>query len=300
MGYRALQAEPALDALSALLDRGGGVLYLPGDQTKPEAFNASFGRIAPCKLRQVLLAHPANGETAESLTRIDFSHPIFDTFALPHHGDMTLPKFAKYWETTDTQLSRVLARFGDDRPAIVERAVGKGVSMALVSAIDNDWNDFTRQSVFLPWVHQTVRYLAVQTGRQTVYSSGSLLPIPSGDTLKDPQGQTHAAAASGGGSPGYYASQPGFYPLVNQAGESDTCYAVNGSMAEADPATISGDEIVAAIERAPNEALNGLEASAVPKLVEGKNDSNLWWYLMWGILALSFGELVLGNKTLRH
>ncbi len=203
---------------------GGGVLFLPGGQAKAETFNAAFGKIAPFKLRQVLQARPADGETAESLTRIDYTHPIFDTFALPHHGDMTLPKFAKYWETTDTQLSRVLARFGDDRPAILEHEVGKGVAMGLVSAIDNDWNDFSRQSVFLPWLHQTVRYLAVQTGQKTVYASGELLPIPAGDTLKDPAGQSHTAPDAGAANPGFYAAQPGFYPLLNASGQPELTY----------------------------------------------------------------------------
>jgi hypothetical protein len=294
------EPAPVVDALAALLERGGGVLFLPGDQANPEAFNGAFGRIAPCKLRQVLQARPANGETAESLTRIDFNHPVFDVFAFPHHGDLSLPKFARYWETTDTQLSRVLARFGDDRPAILERKVGKGISMALVSAIDNDWNNFARQSVFLPWVHQTVRYLAVQTGQQTVYASGALLPIPPGDTLKDPPGQTHPAPETGTPNSGFYASQPGFHQLLNKAGEPDITYAVNGSMTESDPATISGDEIVAAIERAPNEVLSGLDADAASKPEEGKKDAGMWWYLMWGIMALSFAELALGNKTLRH
>ena len=243
----------------------------------------------------MLLAHPANGETAESLTRIDFNHPVFEIFSLPHHGDLTLPKFARYWETTDTQLSRVLARFGDGRPAILEREIGKGVSMAMVSAIDNDWNDFAHQSVFLPFLHQTMRYLAVQTGKQTVYTSGDLLPVPDGDTVKGPQGQVLSVAGKG-----VTATQPGFYLVMNQAGAQDFCYAVNGSMAEADPATISGDEIMAAIERAPDEILGGLNGGATAAPDEGKKDAGLWWYLMWGIMTLSFAELVLGNKTLRH
>jgi hypothetical protein len=293
---------PALvaDALEALLARGGGVLFLPGDQEKPETFNAQFGRIAPCKLRQILQARPANGETAESLTRIDFNHPIFDVFALPHHGDLTLPKFARYWETTDTQLSRVLARFGDGRPAILEREIGKGVSMALVSAIDSDWNDFARQSVFVPFVHQTVRYLAVQTGQQTTYASGDLLPLPDGDTLRDPQGQPHSAPDAGAGKPGVYATQPGFYPVLNKAGAQDFCYAVNGNLAEGNPVTIGGDEIALAIERAPDEILGGFDADAPIKAGNEKKDAGLWWFLIWGILGLSFVELVLGNKTLRH
>ena len=291
---------PVADALQARIEQGGGVLFLPGDQAQADPFNAEFGQVAPCKLRQVLEAHPANGETAESLTRIDFTHPIFEVFALPHHGDLSLPKFARYWETTDTQLSQVLARFGDGRPAILERQVGKGVSMALVSAIDGDWNDFARQSVFLPFVHQTVRYLAVQTGKQTAYSSGDLLPAPDGDTLKDPQGQTLAPVPTGAGKSGYYATQPGFYLALNPQGGQDFCYAVNGSLTEGDPATVGAEEIAAAIERAPDEVLGGLDVDAPAKAEDEKKDAGLWWYLLWGILVLSLAELVLGNKTLRH
>ena len=292
---------PVADALQALLDRGGGLFFLPGDQVKPEVFNSEFGNMAPCKLRQVLLAHPANGETAESLTRIDFNHPVFETFSLPHHGDLGLPKFAHYWETTDTQLSSVLARFGDGRPAIVERSTGKGVSMALVSAIDPTWNDFAYQSVFLPFMHQMVRYLAVQTGQQTAYSCGELLPLPDGDTLKDPQGQVHSSRETSTGNPGIYATQPGFYTLLNKSGGQDFCYAVNGNLTEADPTTTSADEITAAIQRAPDEILSGfdVDASAAPEAVN-KDSAGLWWYLLWAILGLTFAELVLGNKTLRH
>ena len=287
---------PVVDALTALLAHGGGLFFLPGDQVTPDTFKTVFGSVAPCELRQVLLAHPANGETAESLTRIDFNHPIFDVFSPPHHGDLSLPKFARYWETTDTQLSRVLARFGDGRPAIVERTIGHGTSIALVSAIDNDWNDFSRQSVFLPFVHQTVRYLAVQTGKQTTFTSGDLLPVPDGESLKDPQGQMVSVA----GKTGVTATQPGFYLQTNKDGVQDFCYAVNGNMAEADPATVSTDEIVAAIQRAPDEVLGELGGDPTAAPDDGKKDAGLWWYLVWGILTLSFAELVLGNKTLRH
>ena len=294
-------SQPVADALQALLERGGGLFFLPGDQVKPDVFNSEFGSMAPCKLRQVLQARPANGETAESLTRIDFNHPIFETFSLPHHGDLGLPKFAHYWETTDTQLSTVLARFGDGRPAILERQIGKGVSMALVSAIDGTWNNFAYQSVFLPYIHQTVRYLAVQTGQQTAYTSGELLPLPDGDTMKDPQGQTHSAAETSTGNPGIYATQPGFYTVLDKSGAEAFCYAVNGNLTEADPTSISGDEIAAAIQRAPDEILSGFDIDAKAAPEETKKDAaGLWWYLLWAILGLTFAELVLGNKTLRH
>lgn len=282
------------DALAGLLERGGGVLFLPGDQVRAETFNAQFGRLAPCKLRQVLQAKPANGETAETLTRIDFEHPVFEVFAHPHHGDLTLPKFARYWETTDTQLSRVLARFGDGRPAIVERETGNGVSMALVSAVEEGWNDFAYQSVFLPYLYQTARYLAVRTEQRTNYASGELLPVPEGGTLKDPKDRSRPAGDA-------TAADPGFYSARDREGKQEIVYAVNGSFTEADPATVAGDEIEAAIERAPGEIAGPLDTeTASAAFGGGKKDGNLWWYLLCGLVVLTMAELVVGNKTLRH
>jgi hypothetical protein len=71
-------------------------------------------------------------------------------------------------------------------------------------------------------------------------------------------------------------------------------------MSESDPATIAGDEIAAAIERAPDEQLGSLETDTSAPVTSGQQDAGLWWYLIWAVLLLTFGELVLGNKTLRH
>ncbi len=284
---------PATEALSALLARGGGLFFLPGDQVTAEAFNTQFGRMAPCKLRQVLQAKPANGETAESLTRLDLEHPVFETFGRPHHGDLSLPKFARYWETTDTQLSRVLARFGDGRPAIAERQIGNGVSMILMSAVDPAWNDFAYQSVFLPFLHQSIRYLAVRTEQRTGYTSGETLPVPEGGTLKNPQGRALAAGDT-------TATDPGFYTVLTREGKSEFMYAVNGSFTEANPATIAGDEITAAVERAPGEIVGSLDIDAATPGDRGKTSNRMWWYLLCGLVVLILAELVLGNKTVRH
>ena len=284
-------AAPVASALQALLARGGGVLLLPGDQVSADSFNAQFGAIAPGKLRQILEAHPSDSQPAQTLTRIDFDHPIFQVFSLPHHGDLTLTNFARYWETTDTQLSRVLARFGDGRPAMLERGIGKGISIAMTSAVNPHWSDLALQSVFLPLMHQTVRYLAVQAGVRTSFGSGDLLPVPVGDTLKDPAGKLRAAGDN-------TATDPGFYQLANAQGT--LTYAVNGSFAEADPSTVAPDEITAAIERSPGEFPDtpGMDAGVLQ--FQGGNDGRLWWYLLCALVILTMAELVTANRTLRH
>ena len=284
----------AASVLADRVNRGGGVFFLPGGQTTADVFNAQFATVAPCKLRRILQVPPGDDDTARSLTHIDFTSPVFDVFALPHHGDLTLPQFVKYWETTDTQLSRVLARFADGRPALVEREIGKGISLAFVSAIDPQWNDFALQSVFLPFMHQVGRYLAVQSGQRTGYSSGDMLPLPEGDILKDPQGKTHPASEAPA------AAEPGFYYAVNPSGKADFCYAVNGSFAGSDPAVIAPEEILAAVERAPGEVIGTLDTDSIAAGEPGRRDGSLWWYLAWGLVALVMAEGVVGNKTLRH
>jgi hypothetical protein len=283
------------EAMKGLLDRGGGLFFLPGDQVTADSFNAEFGDLAPCHLQKVLDARPADGATAESLARIDFHHPILATFAQPHHGDLTLPKFSKYWETTGTQLSDVLARFGDDRPAFIVRQVGRGTSVILVSAIENGWTDFARQSVFLPFVHQTVRYLAVQTARPTTFTCGTALPLPPGDTLKGPQDDAQMAPRGK-----TMAEAPGIYQAVKPDGQTDACFAVNANLAESNPATVAPDEIVAALGRATSEeGIADLDTGSVSPANAPQN-AGFWWYLLWLVVILSLVELVVGNKTLRH
>jgi len=128
--------------------------------------------------------------------------------------------------------------------------------------------------VFLPFIHQAVRYLAVQTGNKTVFASGDLLPLPEGGTLK--------RSARPGCSCWSNGIAPGFYLRFTKAGAQDFCYASTAAVAEADPATISEDEIVAAIERARGEVLGSIDDGTAGQPSE-EAGCRLWWYLMWGV-----------------
>lgn len=286
--------SPVRKALSDLLQRGGGVLYLPGDQVREKYFKKTFGELAPCGLRRILMPQTSQGEAIEtSLTRIDYNHPALDIFLRPHHGDLSTVKFVKFWEVTDSQISRVLARFDDGRPAILEREIGKGLSIMLASPIDLRWNDLPLKAIFLPYLHQTVRYLAVRTEHETEYTVGDRLSVPEEMRIKDPKGSIHESAS-------FTADVPGFHAAVEEDGKQRFVYAVNLSPDEANPATISSEEIVASLEMSlwEREELAVAE-SKTPDADEGK-DSNLWWYALAALIMLLMAELTLGNKTARH
>jgi len=279
-------------ALDGLLQRGGGVLFLPGEATDAPAFNRAFADVAPCKLRAVRTGRLLQtGGIGASLARIDYEHPIFEVFRHPRHGDLSLPKFRRYWEVTDSQLARVLARFDDNRPAVLAREIGAGVSMLLAASPRDAWTDFPRQTTFLPYIWQTLKYLAARTEERTTYLVGESLPVPAEHTLIGPGGKTDAAGR-------FAARRPGFYTLQDPNGRSVATFAVNRDPAEADPTTVAADEIIQAVER-PAEASRLAVADGEDDGPD-RDDLGLWWWVVVAVTVLLAAELLLGNKTLRH
>jgi hypothetical protein len=56
--------------------------------------------------------------------------------------------------------ARVLAKFADGSPLLVEERAGEGRKLLFASTFDNSTNDFALHSSFVPFVVQTARYLA--------------------------------------------------------------------------------------------------------------------------------------------
>ena len=289
------EVPPAVvKALGDLLARGGGILFLPGQQVQADTFGQVFGALVPCKLRGVIRPGGRAGDAPGAvLAKVDFEHPVFEVFQHPHYGDLTIPRFRQFWEVGDSQLSRVLARFDDGKPAVLEREIGGGVSMMLASPVDLRWNNFPLRAVFLPYLHQTVRYLAVRSEKRTGYLVGETLPVPEGRKVTDPKGEALSAGSA-------VATLPGFY-AVSGSGPADAFqFAVNRDPAEADPASVAPEEIAAAVQGAEAAIAEAGEAAGSLTTDRDKDDQGLWWYLLAGVIGLTAAELFVANRTMRH
>ena len=290
---REVPAEVAA-ALEAHLARGGGVWFLPGGSVDADVFGRVFARVAPCKLRNVYRPPSRPGETPGlALAKVDFEHPVFEVFQHPHYGDLAAPRFRQFWEVGDSQLCRVPARFEDGKPAVLEREVGAGLTMMLTSPTDLKWNTFPLRAVFLPYLHQTVRYLAVRSEKPTLFRVGDVLPVPEGWTLTDPAGRARPAGDA-------VAAAPGPYVARDAAGTETLRFAVNLDPAEADPAAIRPEELTAAVS-VPEDAA---AAQGLRDVTDGrdrpKDDRGLWWYVVAAVVLLSVAELFVANRTQRH
>lgn len=279
-------------ALGSLLrERGGGVLVLPGAQAAPESFAVPGAEdLSPCRLRRLVVNAGRDGDAREvGLAQVDFTHPVFAVFQRPRHGDVSTIRIRRYWEVSGSQLSRVLARFEDGRPAILERDVGAGVAMAWLTLPDPEWGNLPGRALFLPLLHQTVRYLSLRTEQPADFSIGDLLPVGVGETVTLPDG----TSAAGGE---LTALQPGFHHLAKPGGPA-RILTVNSPLAEADAATVAPDELRAALltplDAGGSSVRAGLAAGPVA-------DRGLWQALLGVLLLVLVSELLVANRVLRN
>ncbi len=277
-----------VSAIKRLLSRGGGLLLMPADRTDADTFARTFAGITPCKLRRVI--NQPIRQNAAGLTQIDYTHPVFELFLRPHHGDFSSVQVRRYWEVSDSQLSNVLARFDDGRPAILERAIDSGISMIWLTPAHPNWNNLPERAIYLPLLHQCIRRLAVRTEKQTAYLVGDTLPLEVDGTIVGPDDVELASARS-------VAQAPGFYQMTGENAEPFV-FAVNQPFEESQSDAVDAEEIIAALEQPTQPG----QREVVTAGFAGRalDDQGLWLYVLGALLVLLAGELLLGNRTVRH
>jgi hypothetical protein len=93
-----------------------------------------------------------------SLAPTDVRHPAFRSFE-GNAGWLASVRFERTWPAAVPAGARVLARFSDGGPALVEHRAPRPV-LVLASDLSNAWNDFALHPAFVPFVHGLVRYAA--------------------------------------------------------------------------------------------------------------------------------------------
>ncbi|HVY71808.1 MAG TPA: hypothetical protein VHH73_17885, partial [Verrucomicrobiae bacterium] len=102
---------------------------------------------------------PVVTEAADSrygmLGQIDFTHPFFAPFADPRFSDFTKIHFWKHrhFETNQLSGARVIARFDEGDPALIEIRAGKGLLLVLTSGWQPADSQFALSSKFVPLLY---------------------------------------------------------------------------------------------------------------------------------------------------
>jgi hypothetical protein len=145
---------PALATeLQKYLERGGTALIV---LKQADALASLGGLFDDLKLAtEEKSAEPARieGEYA-MLGEIDFTHPLFVSFANSPYSDFTKIHFWKHrpLALNESATSRVVAKFDNGNPAIIERTVGSGRAYLLTSGWHPDDSQLAVSSKFVPLI----------------------------------------------------------------------------------------------------------------------------------------------------
>src|SRR5262249_7435753 len=159
------------NVLKRFVERGGGVLVVAGDRTTWSTTDADLlpGRLGPAVDR-------TDGPPG-SLGFLDYSHQVFELFKAPRSGDFSAAHIFRYRTIETTPADRVLARYDDGGVAASERRVGAGHVVVWSSTLDDSFTDIGVKPVFLPLVHQLVRYVAQYEQPSSWYTVGQVLDV---------------------------------------------------------------------------------------------------------------------------
>jgi hypothetical protein len=178
-------------------------------------------------------ADEARGAAYQMLTEIEFSHPLFASFADARFSDFTKIHFWKHRRMNfGTTNAHLLARFDNGDPAVAQFMAGKGTLFVLAAGWQPGDSQLALSSKFVPLLYALLEIGGAMKAQSMAFSVGEavdLSPLHATNalTIRKPDG-TSASVASGAKNfadtemPGVYTVsgvEPPYRFAVNIAGE---------------------------------------------------------------------------------
>lgn len=301
-------AQLTAERLGAFVARGGGLLVALGSRGTWPAVTAAAGDIIPAAPGQPV--DRTTGQPAR-LGALEYGSPIFEPFRAPRSGDFSSARFYSYRAVTPAKDARILARFDDGAPALVERRVGNGRVLVWTSTLDLQANDLPLKSVFLPFIHRIVTTLGAYSERPAWLTVGDVLeparaaPVPGAArqvaprVVLTPSGER--VTLDGEGPEVLELAEQGFYEVrAAQARDAAPAMIVasNIDLAESDLTPMDPLEVVAgATGRAGGAVAAG--TNVTPTDQDHERNQRVWWFLLFAAVVVLGLETLVGHRISR-
>ena len=291
-------------ALRDFVAAGGGLLVALGEQNQGHWGSAENGYL-PGKPRRRI-----DAKVGQSFRVTAFDNGLGMASRPDALLDLSASSVFSYRDLSPDQNDRVLASFDNGGIALAERRIGQGKALVLTTTLDPHWNDFAVQPVFLPFLHQTLRYLAnwdsypreFEVGENVYllrYARGlagnDALVAGAGDApliVEKPSGDITRVARD---AALLHLDEAGFYQ-VHRATPADVevVLAANIDPAEANPQTL---DVAAFVEE-----IRSSSVTAKPpmlgrrKAIDEEQQQQLWQLVLLAALALMLVEALMANR----
>ena len=281
------------DSVKKFVQAGGQLIVSTGPHTDANSFNESLRDLLPVTLSDAVQTKPGEGV---AMTDIKFDHPIFEVFR--ESGRLAAARVFGYLRSEAKPNVNVLARYEDGSPALIEANAGKGRVLLFTSSLGPSWNDLALTPLYLPFVHQMIRYAGSreegswyglgQTFRVAKESKGDppAVDSPDGARLTDNRLTPDGDLLITGRQPGFYrlryAARPDFAAVDLDAAEGD--------FTKLDfPAFMNG-------VTGGSGNVEGREANRRFSNEEIENRQKVWWPLLFLALLLLVTESLLAQR----
>ena len=152
--------QARLASLERYVSSGGGVLVFLGEGLDPAVYgHGFFTDVFGCSIT-ARRGMPDRKTSFHRLDQVDYEHPVFrfDGRSAESMSTGAVRFYASYAVEADRG-ARVIARFMDGTPAILEGRSGSGRALLVASDVNTGWSDLALRSAFVPFMHRGVRYL---------------------------------------------------------------------------------------------------------------------------------------------
>jgi len=291
-------------ALRDFVAAGGGLLVALGEEQQGNWASAEDGFL-PGNLRQRI-----DAKAGQSF-RVSAFDSWLDLASQPEPVlDLSATSVFSYRELHPDNGDRVLASFDNGGIALAERNIGQGKALVLTTTLDPHWNDFAVQPVFLPFLHQALRYLAnwdaypreFEVGENVYllrYARGlagnDALVAAAGDApliVEKPSGGVTRVARD---AALLHIDEAGFYQ-VHRATPADVevVLAANIDPAEATPQTL---DVAGFVEEIRSSAVSANSTMLTRrKAMNEEQQQQLWQLALLAALVLMLIEALLANR----
>ena len=292
-------SEDRLQTVGRFLADGGTVLFVLKDISSAQA----LGRLAGADNLAVTEA-PVTGYAM--FGQIDFEHPLFAPFADPRFSDFTKIHFWKHRRLEADRLpdARILARFDNGDPALIELPKGKGRLLILASGWQPADSQLALSSKFVPLLYSVLDQAGGIPAQLTQFYVGDEVNLPSVSangplTIRKPDGAQVRLDA--GETRFSQTDLPGIYALTSL--EPAFRFAVNVDPAESRTAPLSAEELMRlGVPLKPQEVERTRQLEQKRRLhdAELENRQKLWrWSIAAALVVLLLETWLAGWPTRR-
>jgi hypothetical protein len=249
------------ELLTGYLNRGGGMLVTAGPDVDGDVLQEV---LAGPRISIVTPGAAASGtRVIRTWVASDVRHPVVRAFGSAR-GVLGLVQFQRV-SVVRTDDCPVLARFTSGEPALIDCASGDGHALVIASDLDNRGNDFPLHATFVPFVHESLKYL---TGGEQRAAEYMVADVPAG-----------------------VPPVPGIADA--RGGAASTLVAVNVDPAEMDPGRLTTDEFRSAVTTTGAGAQQGVRLQAQ----ETEERQHIWQYALAVMVAMMVVESWLAAKV---